>query len=260
MNYSYHYINLILKAKNRFFFSDGNFEKHHSVPKHWFNLNKTKKDYDYTIVFLSTREHFIAHKLLSKMFPKNAKAQMALSRMSNTESKRIKYKVNSRCYEKFKKIFIEANIKLRKDPILDAKRRKVCRENCKNLWNISKNKIMKIRNSDLDRPRRKKCSEILKNKHANNEMPNFKENNKNLKHMTDKQKENRLQKQKEYINSSRGKKHLSLLWEKTKGKTAVILLDGSIKYVTSEEYNSEKNVKYFHPASKKGKELRKRFS
>jgi hypothetical protein len=60
MNYLKIYCNLIRKAENRIP-PEGYTEKHHTFPKSIFGINKR-------IVVLTSREHYIAHALLEKIF------------------------------------------------------------------------------------------------------------------------------------------------------------------------------------------------
>jgi len=62
MNYLKHYCNLIRKAENRTP-PEGYIEKHHTFPKSIFGNNKR-------IVVLTSREHYIAHALLEKIYIK----------------------------------------------------------------------------------------------------------------------------------------------------------------------------------------------
>jgi hypothetical protein len=62
MNYLKHYCNLIRKAENRTP-PEGYTEKHHTFPKSIFGNNNR-------IVFLTAREHYIAHALLEKIYIK----------------------------------------------------------------------------------------------------------------------------------------------------------------------------------------------
>lgn len=68
MNYRKAYISIISKAigENRNKDGDVYYELHHILPKSLFPLWKTKKS---NLVLLTAREHFICHKLLTKIFP-----------------------------------------------------------------------------------------------------------------------------------------------------------------------------------------------
>jgi len=83
MNYKNIYNNLVQKAQNRELSGYG--EKHHIVPK-CMGGNNTKSN----IVYLSAKEHFMAHKLLVRIYP-NIKgvwyALIAMGRLSQFKSR-----------------------------------------------------------------------------------------------------------------------------------------------------------------------------
>jgi hypothetical protein len=96
MDYNLIYKNLILKAKNRTL--EGYKERHHIIPKCVGGAN-TKDN----LVELTAREHFIAHKLLCKIYPTNNKIFYALYAMAFLENKnQYRYKISSRDYEYLK--------------------------------------------------------------------------------------------------------------------------------------------------------------
>lgn len=64
MNYQRHYTLLIQRATNRIL--DGYYEKHHIIPK-CIGGNNSREN----IVKLTPEEHYIAHQLLIKIYPKN---------------------------------------------------------------------------------------------------------------------------------------------------------------------------------------------
>lgn len=68
MNYRKAYISIISKAikENRSKGDNIYYELHNILPKSLFPLWKTKKS---NLVLLTAREHFICHKLLTKIFP-----------------------------------------------------------------------------------------------------------------------------------------------------------------------------------------------
>ena len=98
MNYSKHYFLLMNKAKIRCDVS-GYSEKHHIIPKCLNGSNEPSN-----IVILTAKEHFIAHLLLTKMYPENSKIAFAFRAMSKLISK---YHMNGR---KFSKLRIEKNL------------------------------------------------------------------------------------------------------------------------------------------------------
>jgi hypothetical protein len=74
MNYKKHYDKLIDKAKNRIL--KGYVEKHHIIPKCMGGSNEK-----YNIVPLTPEEHFLAHILLTKIYPENLKLIYAVQMM-----------------------------------------------------------------------------------------------------------------------------------------------------------------------------------
>ena len=98
--YSLWYTNLIHKAKNRILPDEVYVERHHIIPKCISN-NHSKEN----LVYLTAREHYIAHALLWKMaMPAkwHNKMMMSLHMMVNGSSNQKQnrsYKINSRIYE-----------------------------------------------------------------------------------------------------------------------------------------------------------------
>ena len=74
MNYALVYERLVCRAKGRVL--SGYFEKHHVIPKCLGGLNE-----EGNIVRLTAREHFIAHKLLVRMYPRECGVWYALIAM-----------------------------------------------------------------------------------------------------------------------------------------------------------------------------------
>lgn len=74
-------------------------EKHHILPTCIGGPNVTEN-----CVFLTAREHFIVHRLLVKIFPKESKLTFALWGLANQENQyqKRKYKINSKTYELLK--------------------------------------------------------------------------------------------------------------------------------------------------------------
>jgi hypothetical protein len=258
MNYSLHYINLILKAKDRSAAPD--MERHHSVPKHWFVEGKTKKDYDFSVVFLTRREHFIAHRLLCKMFPDSEKAKLALLRMVNTKQKQLKYKVNNRVYDDIKEQFVSLIRQIRQDPIKDKKRREICSLKMQKRWAENRTAMMKnvlaVRASPNDLSRRKNSSEALKLKHKNGLTEKTKIQNKNLNHMTNEQRTNFSNGAEKYRESDAFKANSQKLKETLAKYIAVLDNDGNNRFITKEEYELGKGIKYHHVNSKRAKSIR----
>lgn len=82
MNYKKIYESLIQKAKNRITNGQTYYERHHIIPK---CMNGTdNKD---NLVHLLPEEHYIAHLLLVKIYPKNNKLVYAANMMANRNNK-----------------------------------------------------------------------------------------------------------------------------------------------------------------------------
>lgn len=93
MNYRQHYNKLITRANNRTL--NGYGEWHHIQPK-CLGGSDAKKN----LAFLTAREHFVAHQLLVKMYPRESKLIYAVRMMTfNSNGERI----NNRMYEWLKK-------------------------------------------------------------------------------------------------------------------------------------------------------------
>lgn len=99
MNYSSIYNRLIDKSKHRVILESEYYEKHHIIPK---CLNGSdEKD---NLVYLTAREHYIAHLLLCKIYPSNPKLILALMMMCVDNNSRNK-RTNNRLYEWMRKEF-----------------------------------------------------------------------------------------------------------------------------------------------------------
>jgi hypothetical protein len=95
--YSTIYQDLIERAKNRVI--EGYTEKHHILPR-CMNGDNSKEN----IAKLTAREHFIAHRLLTKMYPENRKLQYALYAMCRQHRFGRTYKVSASLYERLRLI------------------------------------------------------------------------------------------------------------------------------------------------------------
>jgi len=103
MNYEKVYNSLVEKAKkeNRVKTKATYYEAHHIIPK---CLGGTGYYYEAkahaNIVLLTAKEHFLAHRLLCKMYPGNQRLFYALWRMCNMQTKlRQQHKPSARVYE-----------------------------------------------------------------------------------------------------------------------------------------------------------------
>src|SRR5690606_23020829 len=105
MNYYNIYNSLMSSRKllNRKSNNDGKLERHHIIPKCMGGTNDKNN-----LVYLTTKEHFIAHLLLTKIYNGRDKAKMifAFSKMCqcNPNQKRI---TNSRYFTLAKKLMFE---------------------------------------------------------------------------------------------------------------------------------------------------------
>ena len=86
---------MIERARNRTV--EGYTEKHHILPR-CMGGNDTKEN----LARLTAREHFIAHRLLTKIYPENNRLQYALYAMCKQRRFGRTYKVSSRLYERLR--------------------------------------------------------------------------------------------------------------------------------------------------------------
>ncbi len=98
MNYQKIYIQIIERAQNRKL--EGYKEKHHIMPKCLGGSNEKEN-----LIELTAREHFLCHRLLVEIYPKEYKLKHALFLMAigKQKVKNKHYKVSSRIYERLKK-------------------------------------------------------------------------------------------------------------------------------------------------------------
>ena len=97
--YTAWYNNIINQAKIRSLSADVYTERHHIIPKSLGGNNK--KD---NLVYLSAREHFVCHWLLTKMTVGENKVKMvhAAWTMTRLSKNQQRYTINSRMYESLK--------------------------------------------------------------------------------------------------------------------------------------------------------------
>jgi hypothetical protein len=110
MNHKLVYDNLISKAKleNRSKGGEIYYEAHHIIPKCMGGEGKESQwKYHPNVVLLTAREHFICHKLLIEIYPKNHSLIWALHRMMFSKKGNVDrdYVPSSRDYENFRIIF-----------------------------------------------------------------------------------------------------------------------------------------------------------
>lgn len=110
MNYSKIYKDLVRKSTNskRTKSSTTYYESHHILPKSLGGSNNKSN-----LVLLTSREHFVAHKLLTKMYPESWEMKFALFMMAQENTKGAKgLFVSSNTYEKLRKDSVEARKQL----------------------------------------------------------------------------------------------------------------------------------------------------
>ena len=109
MNYKNLYKNLIFTRKNRQKIIGEYYEKHHIIPKCIGGTDNINN-----IVYLTGREHYVAHWLLYRIRPHSTGISLAFWKMSipNTKCVKRKYNVSSKAYQEAKMAMAEANRKL----------------------------------------------------------------------------------------------------------------------------------------------------
>tara|TARA_R110000868_G_scaffold220032_2_gene471140 strand:+ start:506 stop:1207 length:702 start_codon:yes stop_codon:yes gene_type:complete len=151
MNYEKIYQQLIDRAITRTL--TGYKEGHHIVPKCMGGDNSKLN-----VVDLTAREHFIAHKLLCKIYPNNIKLQYALWMLSNCKTSNRTYKISSREYDALRKLIAkQMSLKMKDVPKTEEHRR-----------NNSQSKIGKVKSDET----RKKMSNSFKGRQFSAETRN----------------------------------------------------------------------------------------
>jgi len=151
MNYEKIYQQLIDRALPRTL--PGYKERHHIVPKCIGGDNSISN-----LVYLTAREHFIAHKLLCEIYPTNIKLHYALWMMINCKTSNRTYKISSREYAAVKKfVALRMSLKMKGVPKSEEHRRK-----------ISQSKIGKLKSAAT----RKKMSDSFKGRKFSDETRN----------------------------------------------------------------------------------------
>jgi hypothetical protein len=105
MDYNKIYNKLIDRARDRSKDSNVYYEKHHIIPKSLGGSNNKTN-----LCFLTLKEHFFAHLLLTKIYPKSIEMQFALWNMCNVNPKRAKekrYVPCSRTYEQIRRNYMD---------------------------------------------------------------------------------------------------------------------------------------------------------
>ena len=101
MNYQklYNKITDTARSKNRVRSKEFYFELHHIIPK-CLGGNDNKEN----VVFLTPKEHFICHKLLTYIYPNNSNIMFGLQMMMYTHQNSRKLKLSSRDYAYIKEL------------------------------------------------------------------------------------------------------------------------------------------------------------
>ncbi|QQM13967.1 homing endonuclease [Acinetobacter phage Morttis] len=140
MNYSRIYDQLISRAVSRNL--EGYGEWHHILPRSLGGSDEREN-----LVFLTPREHFIAHKLLYAINPTSRSLQFAFAMMSHT---RKNIKVSSRDYELGKRLISEARAGV---PLSDEHRKAIS----------AGSKGKRLTEDTIERMRKPKTKEHAKN-------------------------------------------------------------------------------------------------
>jgi hypothetical protein len=108
VDYKKHYINLIKTRYNRKREQNVYYEKHHIIPKCLGGSNKKEN-----IVYLTPREHYLAHWLLYRIRPYSNKLSYSFWIMNWPGNKKVKrqYTISSRMYEEARNAMRETNKK-----------------------------------------------------------------------------------------------------------------------------------------------------
>lgn len=97
MNYSKIYNRLVSNKTKRKKDKNTYYESHHIIPRCLGGSDEVSN-----LVLLTAREHFIAHRLLSKIYPQDLNLKLAVLFMASTETLGEIYKVTSRTYSTLK--------------------------------------------------------------------------------------------------------------------------------------------------------------
>jgi hypothetical protein len=131
-------------------------EKHHIIPKSMGGDNKKEN-----ITTLTSKEHFICHKILCELYPNNEKLKYAFWAMCN-QTKNRNYRVSSRDYEYAKSICLE--LWKRPKPLETIKKGIETKRKNKILRSINGEKINRKQDGELNHNYNKKwITNILTN-------------------------------------------------------------------------------------------------
>jgi hypothetical protein len=96
MNYNSQY-NALIQSRRQKGIPEGYIEKHHIIPRSFGGGNEPDN-----LIAMTAREHFIAHRLLAKIYP-NSGMTHAVWRMTCSNLTMKRFKVTSRVYEQLRK-------------------------------------------------------------------------------------------------------------------------------------------------------------
>lgn len=169
MNYKVIYQDLINKAKseNRKKSNSNYYEAHHIKPKSFGGEGDCRNVNHPNIVLLTPKEHYIAHLLLTKIYPTSSAMQTALWNMINT-NKNIRHIPSANTYKKLREDYInftrgETNPFYGKKHTEDAKLKISLKAKGRQTWLGKKHTVeskLKMKKSQLG----KNLSDEIKNK------------------------------------------------------------------------------------------------
>ena len=108
MNYKTIYTDLIKRAKDLGRTkSTGVYEAHHIIPKSFGGKGDCRNINHPNIVLLTPREHYIAHLLLTAIYPESPAMHKALWNMCNVNPTGCRYKIGSRMYNHIRTEYIK---------------------------------------------------------------------------------------------------------------------------------------------------------
>jgi hypothetical protein len=137
MNYQYIYDSLIFKAKseNRKRGTDIYYEGHHIIPICLRGTGSARNTSHPNIVLLTAKEHYIAHRLLVRIYPNNKKLQIAMMLMVNSNNEN-RHAPSARIFETLK---LECNDRLKNRKFSAESRKKMSdAKKGKQPWNTGK--------------------------------------------------------------------------------------------------------------------------
>lgn len=235
MNYEKIYNKLVESRKERILFDGENYEKHHIIPK-----SLGGDDSKENVVFLTYKEHFLAHKLLFEFKRGGDKIKMgyALHKMCTINNKNQTYRI--KCGKEYEQI---------KKEIYDY----ICGENHpsfgKKMWDVGERKKISERMKAHKNHRynkkpwnyglTKETSIILK-RNGEKHSEKFRTGNINTKNMGEKTKSGLIKISETHKNKPKSEEHKRKLSEVNKGKK--MSLETKIKMSLSRKGKKQKTL------------------